>query len=48
MPGNRYFVPPEKPDHFVREDRPADEHVVVLDDEPVQRDVDVLFADGRR
>ena len=32
--------PAREPDHFVREHRPADEDVVVLDDEPVQRNRD--------
>ncbi len=48
MPGKQVFRAAGKPDHLVREDGPADEHVVVLDDEPVQRDVDVLFETAAR
>ncbi len=43
-------------DHFVREDRPADEDVIVVDDHPIERDRHVLlqtaeaelFDHGRR
>ena len=48
MPGKRYFVPPENPTTSCGKHRPADEHVVVLDDEPVERDVDVLLEPAAR
>ena len=39
-PGKKYLLPPEKPDHLVREHRADDERDVVLDDRAVEPHVD--------
>ena len=47
-PGKKYLLPPEKPDHLVREDRADHERDVVLDHGPVQPDVDALAQPALR
>ena len=48
MPGKQVLGAAREADDLVREHRPADEDVVVLDDQPVQRDRHVLRAAARR